>query len=63
MLVINWTQEKKDAVCNKIDEWLKKQNAWGGEHIMQCDECQIDAAPFLSDLVDDIIKPELTDED
>ncbi len=63
MIVINWTQEKKDAVCQKIDEWLKKYDAWGGEKIMQDDDCQIYAPELICDLVDDIIKPELSEED
>ena len=63
MLVINWTQEKKDAVCEMLDKWLKKHRAHAGEMIMQDDDCQIYAPVLLSDLVDDIIKPELVDED
>jgi hypothetical protein len=62
MLRIDWTPEKKDAVAMAIDRWLKKHNAWGGEMIMQDDDCQIEAPVLISDLVDDIIKPEIKEE-
>jgi hypothetical protein len=62
MLKIEWTQEKKDAVCDMLDKWLKKHGAWGGEMIMQDDNCQIYASSLISDMVDDVIKPELVDE-
>jgi hypothetical protein len=62
MLRIDWTPEKKDAVVMAIDRWLKKHNAWGGEMIMQDDDCQIEAPVLISDLVDDIIKPEIKEE-
>lgn len=61
MISIIWTQEKKDAVCEKIEKWIKKYGAWGGEMIMQDDNCQIYASVLISDIVDDIIKPELSD--
>lgn len=60
-LKIEWTPEKKDAVCDAIEKWLRKHGAWGGEMIMQDDDCQIYAPDLISDIVDDIIKPEIID--
>lgn len=58
---IQWTTEKKEAVIQRLDKWLKKYNAHSGEMIMQDDDCQVYAPDFLSDIVDDIIKPEYID--
>lgn len=57
-LKIEWTQEKKDAVCAMLEEWLQKHGAWGGEMIMQDDDCQIEAPVLISDIVDEILQPE-----
>lgn len=61
MINITWTDEKKEAVIQKIDEWIKKYHAGAGEVIMQSDNCIIYAPVLMSDLVDDIIKPEYVD--
>ena len=63
MIKIEWTQEKKDAVCEMLDKWLKKYGAFAGEMIMQDDDCQIYAPSLISDMVDDIIHPEYVDEE
>jgi len=57
MITIEWTPEKKEAIIQKLEEWIHEYNAHSGEHIMQDDRCQIHAPELLSDLVDDIIKP------
>lgn len=64
-ITINWTDEKKQAVIEKIDAWIRKHDATAGEVIMQSDECIISAPEILSELVDDIIQPEVSygDED
>lgn len=55
---IEWTDEKRKAVCDEIEKWINKYGAGAGEVIMQSDNCLIYAPELLSDLVDDIIKPE-----
>lgn len=57
-LIIVWTDEKRKAVCDKIEEWMKKYGAYSGEKIGQDDDCQIYAPVLLEDIVDDIIKPD-----
>ena len=61
MITINWTQLKRNTVCDKLEEWIKKYDAYLGEHIMQDDNCQIYAPVLLSEIVDEIIKPERSD--
>jgi hypothetical protein len=65
IIEINWTQEKKDAVCAKIEKWIREYDATAGESIMQSDKFIISAPEMLSDIVDDIIKPKriYSDED
>jgi len=64
MIKINWTPEKKEQVIKAIDAWIKEHGASAGEVIMQSDDCTITAPELLSDIVDDIIKPEwVPDED
>jgi len=62
---IEWTQDKKNKVCQKIENWIIEHgsSATSGEGIAQDDDCQIDAPNLIGDLVDDIIKPEVEDED
>lgn len=55
---INYSQETADAVLNKIIEWVEQNGAISEEIIMQSDECIISAPEILSDIVDDILKPE-----
>jgi hypothetical protein len=64
-IVIEWTQEKKDKVAEKIEQWIRERGsaACFGEGIMQNDDCQIEAAPLIADLVDDIIEPKFIDDD
>ena len=58
-----WTPEKKEAVIKKIEEWIIKNGGTAGEIIMQSDRCIISAPVLLSDLVDDIIQPDVDYED
>ena len=54
----NWTEEKKEAVIKALENWIIKHRAVAGEVIMQSDDCIIYAPELISDIVDDIIKPE-----
>jgi len=62
-ITINWTPEKKDAVCAEIEKWIIKYGAYSGEKLMQDDDCQIEAPVLLADLVDDIIEPDYNYDD
>lgn len=53
------TEQKQQEVFYRLIAWCKKHGAWSGEHIMQSDDPQIDAAPFLSDLVDEVLRPDV----
>lgn len=54
---IIWTPKKKRLVLEAIEKWIREYDATAGEVIMQSDDCVISAPQFLSDIVDDIIKP------
>jgi len=61
-MIITWTPEKKDAVCKYLDTKLKELDVDCGEMMQQSDKCQEEAINILSDLVDEIIKPEMEEE-
>jgi len=48
--------EMARKVFDAVIGWFEKHNQFHGEGIMQMDAPQIDAAPFLARLADDIIK-------
>lgn len=48
--------EKDAEIVDRLIEWYRQVNAVDGESIMQSDEPQIEAAPFLADLADNVIK-------
>lgn len=51
------------AVLDKVIEWMIKHPASTcGEGIMQSDDCQTYAADLIADIVDDILIPELIEE-
>lgn len=49
--------EMKEEVFKRVLDFYKKHESWSGESVMQRDAPQIDAAPFLADLVDEVLKP------
>ncbi len=60
---IEWTQEKKDEVCKRLEKWLVEHGASAGEVIAQDDDCQIDAPNLIGELVDEVIHPITEDSD
>jgi hypothetical protein len=46
----------KDLVYQKVLQWFIKRKAFAGEVIMQNDDSQIESAPLLADIADDIFK-------
>lgn len=53
------TPELIEAVFNKVMAYYHKYGAYHGECIMQSDNPQIEAAPLLADIADDLIKFEI----
>tara|TARA_R110000782_G_scaffold266006_1_gene360170 strand:- start:371 stop:592 length:222 start_codon:yes stop_codon:yes gene_type:complete len=49
------TQEKKDAILERIIEYCKENECTSGESLHQNDNCLIDAPNVLSDIIDDIL--------
>jgi hypothetical protein len=62
---INYTPETADAVLNKIIKWMQHPKHYAsssGEGIMQSDNTMLAAPILISDIVDDILKPEFVRE-
>jgi hypothetical protein len=49
----------REEVFEIITDWMVKHNTYSGEGVMQCDICIISAPVLLADIIDDIIKPEI----
>lgn len=49
----------REKVFEAILDWMVENGAYSGEIVMQCDECIISAPQLLSYIIDDIIKPEI----
>ena len=58
---INPTQKMKDDVFDAIVAYCKEQDVWSGESLMQCDSPSIEAPQTLSNIIDEIIKPVITE--
>lgn len=50
------TEDKKNAVIERILEYCKEYNCTSGEHLQQNDDCLIEASQVLSEIIDDILK-------
>lgn len=60
---INDSEKIRNAVFNAVLNWMKKNEYWHGECI-QCDDFMIEGPHLLSDIIDNILKPEVKyDED
>lgn len=62
---IEYSPEVAMKVLDKIIEWMTHKDhyaSYSGEAIMQNDNTIIDAPELISDIVDDILKPELKKE-
>lgn len=53
------TDAKRDAICEAVLRFVTENDAFSGEYIGQSDDIAIDIIPFMCDLVDDIIKPDV----
>ncbi len=61
---INYSSEVADEVLNKIIQWMEHPShysAHSGEGIMQNDNTLIDASELISDIIDEILQPQLID--
>ena len=50
----------KYALFAKMLAWYEKMEAFDGESIMQSDEPQIEAGPFLAEIADEVFKFKVT---
>lgn len=57
------TEEKKDAIIERILQYCKENKCTSGEKLHQDDDCIIDAPCVLSDIIDDILKFEIEYDD
>jgi len=55
-VTVNITQEKKDAILERILQYCKDENCVDGETLHQSDECILNAPDVLSDIIDNILK-------
>jgi hypothetical protein len=49
---INWTDEKITKMKVLVENWLRKYDCYSGEHVGQCDDCQIYAGILVGNLAD-----------
>ena len=59
-LKFNDSHNTKEKLFKLMLEWFVKMEAFSGETIMQSDEPRIEAAPFLSEIADDVFEFEVT---
>ena len=62
-IIIKEDEVKKDQLWEAIEKWIRKHDATMGEIIMQSDDCILSAPELLTEIVDEIIKPEVIRED
>lgn len=58
-ITINITDEKKDLILERIIKYCKEHDCYCGETLHQSDDCLIYAPDVLSDIIDNILKPEV----
>lgn len=56
---IDDSQAMKERIFDQVVMWLKDHEAWIGETVMQKGG-SADAAPFLAEVVDDVLRPTVT---
>lgn len=57
--IIKDSVKVREEVFEAIIDWMIENNAYAGEVVMQSDKCVIGAPQLLSNIIDDIIKPEV----
>ena len=58
----NSGNETKQKVFDRVIQYMKKNSAFSGETIQQCDNCLLEAPNVLSDIVDNILGCEFVDD-
>lgn len=53
MIIINWTEEKKEQAIKVLTEYYQKYGV--GECIMQNDDALIEAPELLADIADEVL--------
>lgn len=57
MVTVCLDEETQNKIVDAVIDFYTKHDCWSGESIMQMDAPQINAAPFLANMVDTIIRP------
>lgn len=57
-ITIQDTEEKRKQLFDIVIKFMKKYNCYSGEQLQQSDDCILISPEILSDIIDDIIKPE-----
>lgn len=55
---VDCSLEAKDAIFKRIIKYMEETHCTSGECLQQSDKCIIEAPSVLSDIIDDILKPE-----
>jgi len=55
-VIVEITEEKKNAVIDSILKWCEQYNCNCGETLHQSDDCLIEAPSCLSDIIDNILE-------
>ena len=53
---VSITEEKKDAIIERLLKFCKEEQCVSGETLCQSDSCLIEAPNVLCDMIDDIMK-------
>ena len=56
---VDLTEDKKNAIVERVLAYYKEHEAFDGEVICQNDDCIIDATGVLADIADNILKFEV----
>jgi hypothetical protein len=58
-VIIKETEEMKEKVFSKILEWIKENQLFSGESVIQTDKGALTSQVLLADILDAIIQPEV----
>jgi len=48
--------EMQRKVFDRVIKWFVEHDVFAGESVAQMDSCQVDAAPLMEELADDVIR-------
>jgi hypothetical protein len=59
-VTLNVTQAMKDQVFERVVRFYKEHDTWTGDSVVQTDEANLDADDTLAEIVDEILRPQIT---